>query len=122
MYKVQMKQANATAAAHIFLSFLMAPLLTLSTSVQVSSPLHRVTLNDLVKIGPNRLGVGDHAISKGGNKFLQMNLKDKAETVDRTDHCPFGNHTDQRATQAITKLLKASTSRVSQPLSIRGTG
>ena len=47
MYEVTNRRTYATAMAHICLSFLTAPLLTLSTSLQVSSPMTRMTLEDL---------------------------------------------------------------------------
>ena len=50
MYDVSRRQANATAAAHIALSSIMAPLLTLSTSLQCSLPQNRVTMEH---INPN---------------------------------------------------------------------
>ena len=49
MYQVNNRRVYATAMAHIALSFLTAPLLTLSTSLQVSMPMSRVTLEDLVQ-------------------------------------------------------------------------
>ena len=47
MYEVTNRRVYATATAHILLSFLTAPLMTLSTSLQVSSPMTRVTLEHL---------------------------------------------------------------------------
>ena len=47
MYEVNKRKTSATAIAHICLSFFTAPLLTLSTSLQVSMPMTRITLEDL---------------------------------------------------------------------------
>jgi hypothetical protein len=47
MYEANIRRTYATALAHVGLSFLTAPLLTLSTSLQISSPMTRVTLEDL---------------------------------------------------------------------------
>ena len=44
MYEVNTRRSTATAIAHVGLSFLTAPLLTLSTSLQISRPANRVTL------------------------------------------------------------------------------
>ena len=49
MYEVNTRKSTATAMAHASLSFLTAPLLTLSTSLQVSNPMARVTLDDLAR-------------------------------------------------------------------------
>ena len=49
MYQVNNRRVYATAMAHIFLSFLTAPLMTLSTSLQISMPMTRMTLDDLSK-------------------------------------------------------------------------
>jgi len=84
MYKVEMKNAYCTAIAHVALSFLTAPLLTLVTSIQASSVLNRVTLNEITQAGlrsgkdANR---SEFIEQKSGNKFLEINYKDKAETV-----------------------------------------
>lgn len=51
MYEVNTRKSTATAMAHVGLSFLTAPLLTLSTSLQVSNPMARVTLEDLARAG-----------------------------------------------------------------------
>lgn len=47
MYEVNKYKINATAVGHVFLSFLTAPLLTLSTSLQVSMPMNKLTLENL---------------------------------------------------------------------------
>ena len=44
MYEVNTRRSTATSIAHVGLSFLTAPLLTLSTSLAVSQPANRVTL------------------------------------------------------------------------------
>ena len=50
MYEVNNRRTYATALAHVCLSFFTAPLLTLSTSLQVSAPMTRMTLEDLSPI------------------------------------------------------------------------
>ena len=47
MYTLAQRRANSTAAAHCLLSFLMAPLLTISTSLQISQLHKRVTIADI---------------------------------------------------------------------------
>ena len=47
MYKVSGRQANSTAVAHVALASVVAPLLTLSTSLQCSIPNNRVTMENL---------------------------------------------------------------------------
>lgn len=64
MYEVTTRRTYATALAHICLSFLTAPLLTLSTSLQVSSPLTRVTLEDLAS-GAKKQAQGGRMASMG---------------------------------------------------------
>ena len=60
MYKVSGRQANSTAVAHIALATVVAPLLTLSTSLQCSIPINRVTMENL---NPNQ-----YAATQGSRK------------------------------------------------------
>ena len=94
MYEVSNRRTYATAMAHICLSFLTAPLMTLSTSLQVSTPMSRVTLEHISasQAAGGQKGRFAHMIGQDGGaastnkidraqKFMQLNLKDKAETV-----------------------------------------
>ena len=95
MYEVSNRRTYATAMAHICLSFLTAPLMTLSTSLQVSSPMSRVTLEHIsssqAAAAGGQKGRFAHMVGQDGaaptnridraQKFMQLNLKDKAETV-----------------------------------------
>ena len=73
MYKVAQRRANSTALAHVMLSFIVAPLFTLSTSLQVSLPQNRKTILDLTELAEGRKAgvVGDIETSTGRsqNKF-----------------------------------------------------
>ena len=47
MYQVSQRRANSTAVAHFLLSFVTAPLLTISTSLQISVQQNKVRLIDI---------------------------------------------------------------------------
>ena len=87
MYQVNNRRTYATAMAHVCLSFFTAPLLTLSTSLQCSMPMARITLENLnpekVKtgLGQSVASAGEEKRTMRAQKFMQLNLKDKGETV-----------------------------------------
>jgi|LauGreDrversion4_2_1035121.scaffolds.fasta_scaffold2970141_1 hypothetical protein len=48
MYTVAQRRANSTAASHVLLGLVTAPLLTLSMSMQASLPSNRVSLLNIL--------------------------------------------------------------------------
>jgi hypothetical protein len=49
MQELATRKAYFTSASHILLSFMIAPLFTISTSMQLSIPYNAVTINEFRK-------------------------------------------------------------------------
>jgi len=75
MYQVAQRRANSTAASHVLLSFITAPILTLSTSLQISLPKNLVTLEKL------QTASEQSQLKKASFSINQLNLRDKQELV-----------------------------------------